>query len=67
MSTDWCHKICIYSVNFFNLQGLQYYFPENDICNLKFYESKNFSDSSLHRIFDSKNFMFTFSAKSSLT
>ena len=35
------------------LQGLQYYFPENFSCNLKFYESDSFPDSSLHRIFDS--------------
>ena len=28
---------------FSKLQGLQYYFPDNFRCNLKFYESKNFS------------------------
>ena len=42
---------------FSKLQGIQYYFPENFTSyNLKFYESDNFSDSSLHRIFGSENF-----------
>ena len=35
--------------------------------NLTFQESKNFSNSSLHRIFESENFRFPFSAKNSLT
>ena len=35
---------------FLKLQGLQYYFPKNFRCNVKFYKSKNFSDSSLHHI-----------------
>ena len=38
----------------------QYYFPENFSCNLKYYESKNFSDSSLHHTFESENFRFPF-------
>ena len=49
-----------------SLPGLQYYFPENFRCNLKFYESENFSDSSFHRMFESENFRFPFSAKNSL-
>ena len=49
------------------LQGLQHYFPENFSCNLKFYESDNFSDSSLHRILGSENFRFPFTKKNSLT
>ena len=52
---------------FSKLQGVQYYFPENFSCNLKFYESDSFSDSSLHRIFDSENFRFPFSTKNGLT
>ena len=43
-----------------------YHFPENFRCNLKFYESENFSDSSFHRIFESENLGFPFSAKNSL-
>ena len=43
-----CDKIWICSVIFSKLQGLQYYFPENFKCKLKFYESEHFSDSSLH-------------------
>ena len=31
--------------------------------NFKFYESKNFSDSSLHRLFESETFRFPFSTK----
>ena len=44
-------------------QGLRYYFPENFRSNLKFYESKNLSVSSLHRIFESENLKFPFSTK----
>ena len=44
-------------------QGLQYYFPENFRSNLKFYENKNLSVSSLHRIFESENLKFPFSRK----
>ena len=54
--------------SFRNYKGrLQYYFPENFRYNLKFYESNNFSDSSLHRIFESEHFRFPFSTKNSLT
>ena len=42
------------------LLGFQYYFPENFRCNLTFYESENFSNSSPHRIFESENFRFPF-------
>ena len=41
---------------FSKLQGIQYHFPENFTSyNLKFYDSDNFSDSSLHRILGSEN------------
>ena len=43
-----CDKIWICSVIFSKVQDLQYYFPENFQCKLKFYESEHFSDSSLH-------------------
>ena len=49
MHSKWCDKIWICSVIFSKLQGLQYYFPENFRCKLKFFESDHFSDSSLHR------------------
>ena len=52
---------------FSKLQGLQYYFPENSRCNLKLYESEDFSDSSLHYISESENFRFRFPKKNSLT
>ena len=45
---------------FAKLQGLEYYFPENFRCNLTNYESESFSDSSLHRFFESDNFRFPF-------
>ena len=38
----------------------QYYFAENFRCSLAYYESENISDSSLHHIFESKNFKFPF-------
>ena len=69
MHSKWCYNICICSVilgelksfrNYKSLQGLQYYFPENVRCNLTFYESENFSDSSLHHILESENFRFPF-------
>ena len=41
--------------------GLLYYFPQNLRCNLTYYESENFSDSSLHHIFvPQNNFRFPF-------
>ena len=69
MHSKWCYNICICSVilgelksfrNYKSLQALQYYFPENVRCNLTFYESENFSDSSLHHILESENFRFPF-------
>ena len=53
MHSKWRYKMCIYSVilrqlSLYELQKLEYYFPENFRCNLKFYESKDFSDSSIH-------------------
>ena len=45
---------------FSELQGLQYYFCEKFRCNLTYYESDTFSDSSRHHIFESKNFRFPF-------
>ena len=47
------------------ISGLKYYSSEN--FRSKFYEIKNFVDSSLHRIFESENFRFSFSKKNSLT
>ena len=67
------YKTCICSVvlgqleSFLNYLGPQYYFPEKLRCNFRFYESENFSDSSLHRIFESENFRFPFSTKNKLT
>ena len=64
------YKIYICSVilgqleSFPNYMGSQYYFPENFRCNLKFYEVRIFSDSSLHSIFKSeKNLGFLFRQK----
>ena len=72
MNSTWRYKICICSVIlargtwvFSKLQGSKYYFLENLRGNFKFYESENFSDSSLHRIFESENFRFPFSTKNS--
>ena len=42
------------------------YFSENVRANFKFYEGENFSDSSIHRIFEFENFRFPFSVKKSL-
>ena len=41
------------NLSLFEITRALVFFPENFSCNLKFYESENFSDSSLHRIFDS--------------
>ena len=38
------------------LQGLKYYFPEIQMQVKRYYERKNFSDCSLHHIFESENF-----------
>ena len=40
---------------------------ENFRCNLPLNERENFSDSSLHDIFESQSFRFPFSAKNSLS
>ena len=59
-------KICICSIilgeleSVSKLQGLEYCFPENFRCNLKYYESETFSDFCLHCIFESENFRFPF-------
>ena len=52
---------------FSKLQGPPYYFSENFRCSFKFYDSANFSDSSLNRIFESENVRFPFSTKHRLT
>ena len=52
---------------FGNYLGPQYYFPENFRCIFRSYESENFSDCSLHRIFESENFRFPFSMKNRQT
>ena len=48
-------------------EEVRYYFPENFRSNLKFYESKNLSDSSLHCIFESENFTFPLATKNSFS
>ena len=58
------YRICICSVvleelePFSQHQGLQYYFPVNFRCNLTYYESENFSDSSLYHSFEAESFRF---------
>ena len=42
-------------------------FPENFRSNLTYNERENFCDSSLHHIFESENFKFSFFTKHSLT
>ena len=54
------------ALSLLEITRVQYYCPENLRCNLKFYESENFSASSFHRIFESGNFWFPFSVKNSL-
>ena len=69
------YKICICSAILGQLESFrnckvrasEYYCPENFRCNLKFYESNNFSDSSFHHIFESEKFRIPFSTKNSLT
>ena len=51
----------------FEITRASVFFPENFRCNLTFYESENFSDSSLHYILESENFRFPFSTKNSVT
>ena len=63
------YKICNCSVvlgqleSLRNYKGLRIIFPQNLRCNFKFYESKNFSDSSPHRLLESENFRFPSSTK----
>ena len=52
--------------SFRNYKGFSY-FPENFRCNLTFYESENFSDSSLRHILEPENFRFPFSKKNIVT
>ena len=58
------YKICVCSVILGELKSFRNYkgfsIPENFRCKLSFYESENFSDSSLHHIFEFENFRFTF-------
>ena len=51
----------------FEITRSSVFFLENFKCILTFYESKNFSDSSLHHILESENFRFPFSKKNSVT
>ena len=74
MNYKWRYTIFICSVIlgehepvFSKLQGLQYYFPEMFRCNLMYYKSKNFSDSSLHYILNPKLLGFLFTTKNSQT
>ena len=53
------YKICICSVILGELK-CQCYFPENFGCNLALYESEIFFDTSLHHIFESNHFRFSF-------
>ena len=53
------YKIRICSVILGELK-CQYYFPENFRCNLALYESEIFFYSSLHHIFESNHFRFSF-------
>ena len=55
------------NLSVFEITRASVLFPENFRCNLKLYESKNFSDSSLYRIFESENFRFSFTSENSLT
>ena len=68
------YKICICSVMLGELEpsrnysGFSMIFPMQHFrCNLTFNESENFSDSSLHDLFESENVRFPFSVKHSLT
>ena len=52
--------------SFRNYKGFSNYFSERFRCNLTFYESENFSDSSLQYILESENFRSPFSKKNSV-
>ena len=54
-------------LSLFEITSASVLFCENFRCNLTYYESENFSDSSLHHIFESENFRFPFCTKNSLT
>jgi len=72
MHSKWCYKIIICSVipgerkSFRNYKGFSIIFPKilgairSSWFNLTFYESENFSDSSLHHILEPENFRFPF-------
>ena len=67
MHSKWHYNLYLFGLPrgswvFSKLQGLHYYLP-NSRCNSACYESENFSDSSLHHIFESENFRFPFSRK----
>ena len=53
--------------SFRNYEGFGIIFPKRFRCNVKFYESEIFSDSSLHHILESENFRFLLSKKKSVT
>ena len=55
------------NLSLFEITRASVFFSENFRRNLTFYESKNFSDSSLHHILESENFRFPFSKKNSVT
>ena len=72
MHSEGRYKICTCSVILGELESIRNYNGFNNIlrnvrCNLTYYESENFSDSSLHHIFESENFRFPFCTKNSLT
>ena len=70
MNSKWRYKICICSVflgKFESFRNYKFLETRDFRCNFKFYESENFSDSSLHCIFESENFRFPFSTKNRLT
>ena len=65
MHSKRCYKICICSVILGELESFRNYkalvlLTENFRFNLTYYESENFTDSSLHHIFESENFSFPF-------
>ena len=67
MNSEWCYKICIISVrssqdNFslFKVIRAPVLLPRKFQKEFDFYEIENFSNSSLHRAFESENFGFPF-------
>ena len=63
MNSKWRHKICVCSVILGELESFRNdkFLETRDFrCNFKCYESENFSDSSLHCIFESDHFRFSF-------